>query len=168
MFSTVKYLSDTLIDTSNKYNPINISLKRLDNKNGNSTTLTTIKNRIQGLKHLIARPGVHTVKYMFAMGFEYTGNGDTARCKDCGLEVSDWTLEVNPFTIHSKQRPDCPFILSLVTNSQLNIRESFISSRTTVRNASIVTVGEHVSKRQKLDTIDFRSVLNTLFESNSL
>ncbi|CAF2631346.1 unnamed protein product [Rotaria sp. Silwood2] len=102
------------------------------------------------------------------MGFEYTGNGDTARCKDCGLEVSDWILDMNPFTIHSKQRPDCPFILSLVTNSQLNIRESFISSRTTVRNASIVTVGEHVSKRQKLDTIDFRSVLNTLFESNSL
>ncbi|CAF1538318.1 unnamed protein product, partial [Rotaria sordida] len=97
---------------------------------------------------------------MSAMGFEYTGNGDTARCKDCGLEVSNWTSDMNPFTIHSKQQPNCPFILSLVTKSQLNIHESSISSST--------TAGEHISKRQKIETLDFRSVLNTLFENNSL
>ncbi|CAF3389411.1 unnamed protein product [Rotaria sp. Silwood1] len=160
MFSTVKRPFNTFIDTSNKHNPITISLKRLDNENGNSTNLTTIRNRIQALKNSIARPGVHTINHMSAMGFEYIGNGDTARCKDCGLEVSNWTSDMDPFTIHSKQQPNCPFILSLATKSPLNIHESSISSSN--------TAGEHIPKRQKLETIDFRSVPNTLFESHSL
>ncbi|CAF3170786.1 unnamed protein product [Rotaria sp. Silwood2] len=169
MFSTLKRLSDTLIDTSNKHNSIDISLKRFDKKTGNSTTHTTIKSRIQALKNSLARPDVHTVNYMSSMGFEYTGNGDAARCKDCGLEVSNWTLDMNPFTIHSKQQPDCPFILSLVTNPQRNTHESSIASATTIAgNVSISTAREHPSKRRKIETIDFRSVLNTLFESNSL
>ncbi|CAF2769311.1 unnamed protein product [Rotaria sp. Silwood2] len=160
MFPRVKYLSNIFIDTSNKHHPINVSLKRSDNKNENSTTPTTIKNRIQTLKKSITRSGVHTVNYMSAMGFEYTGNEDTARCKHCGLEVSNWTLDMNPFTIHSKQQPNCPFILSLVTKSPLCIHDFSISSST--------TTGEHISKRQKVETIDSQPVPNTLFESNSL
>ncbi|CAF4296168.1 unnamed protein product, partial [Rotaria sordida] len=86
---------------------------------------------------------------MSAAGFEYTGNGDTARCKDCGLEVSNWTLDMNPFTIHSKQRPDCPFVCTIIPSSLSNEQTN-------------------PSERQSIEAMDSGSVSNTLFETSLL
>ena len=54
--------------------------------------------------------GVHTSNYLKAAGFVYTGNGDTTRCVDCGLEISGWTSDMVPFTIHAQRSPRCPFV----------------------------------------------------------
>ena len=62
---------------------------------------------------LTIKPGIYTSSYLMAMGFQYTGNGDTARCNDCGLEVSNWTSDMNPWAIHSTQRPACSFVGAL-------------------------------------------------------
>ncbi|CAF4450266.1 unnamed protein product, partial [Adineta steineri] len=43
-----------------------------------------------GVLPLTMKPGIYTHNNLNAAGFQYTGNGDTARCKDCGLEVSNW------------------------------------------------------------------------------
>ncbi|CAF4257209.1 unnamed protein product, partial [Adineta steineri] len=51
--------------------------------------------------------GVHPVSRMKAAGFQYTGDNDTARCNICGIEVSEWTREMNPFFIHLERSPNC-------------------------------------------------------------
>ncbi|CAF4722030.1 unnamed protein product, partial [Rotaria sp. Silwood2] len=98
---------------------------------------------------------------MSAVGFQYTGNGDTARCKDCGLEVSNWTLDMNPFTIHSKHQLNCSFVRSLVPTSSSDVSAS-------TRNACISTAEENTSQRQKIEPMDFQFVSNTLLETDSL
>ncbi|CAF5098745.1 unnamed protein product, partial [Rotaria sp. Silwood1] len=109
-----EFPNNTLSNVSNKYNSMANSVKSLYKKKEGSQNLATTINRIQTLIKLVKGPGVHPVGYMSTVGFEYTGNGDTARCKDCGLEVSNWTLDMNPFTIHSKSQPNCPFIRSII------------------------------------------------------
>jgi hypothetical protein len=67
-----------------------------------------------------------SMKKMAAAGFKYTGDRDTTRCKDCGLEISDWTLDMDPFNIHQQQKPDCPYVQSRMVN--VLSRASFKSS----------------------------------------
>ncbi|UJR32812.1 hypothetical protein I4U23_020274 [Adineta vaga] len=50
---------------------------------------------------------------MKSAGFVYTGVGDTARCSECNLEVSEWTREMEPFSIHLERKPDCSFVRSI-------------------------------------------------------
>ncbi|CAF3874527.1 unnamed protein product [Rotaria sp. Silwood1] len=144
------------------------SVKSLYKKKEGSQNLATTINRIQTLIKLVKGPGVHPVGYMSTVGFEYTGNGDTARCKDCGLEVSNWTLDMNPFTIHSKSQPNCPFIRSIIPISSLNILEPNMLPTNTIQNASVPTVEENISTFQKKKTVDFGSVSNALLEVDSL
>ncbi|CAF5021172.1 unnamed protein product, partial [Rotaria socialis] len=96
---------------------INSASKGFDKKNYSSRLLAAIRNQIQSIR----TRGVHTVSYMSACGFQYTGDGDTVRCNNCGLEVSSWTSDMNPFTIHSQHRPDCSFVRSIRTSSSPNI-----------------------------------------------
>ncbi|CAF3583749.1 unnamed protein product [Rotaria sp. Silwood1] len=144
------------------------SSKTFNKKKEGSQTLATMINRIQTLIRSIKRPGVHAVSYMSAVGFDYTGDGDTARCKYCGLEVSNWTLDMNPFTIHSKCQPDCPFVRSIIPTSSSDILVSCTMPITTTQNASISTAEENTYTLQKIKTMDFQSVSNTLLETNSL
>ncbi len=116
---------------------------------------------------LTKKPGVYTASHMSAAGFDYTGDGDTAHCKECGLNVSNWTLDMNPFNIHSKQKPDCPFIRSIITSSLSNIPSSS-SSTTAVRNTSIKNEPENPSKRQKIEKIDSEHLSNSLLETDLL
>ncbi|CAF0830585.1 unnamed protein product [Rotaria sordida] len=118
-------------------------------KKEDSPTLASIRHRIQSLAQLTKRLGVYTVGHMSAAGFEYTGNGDTARCKDCGLEISNWTLDMNPFTIHSKQRPDCPFVYNIIPSSLSNEQTN-------------------PSERQSIEAMDSESVSNSLLETSLL
>lgn len=64
------------------------------------------------LKSLPKRYGCFTANHLMAGGFEYTGENDKARCNSCGLEVSNWTLEMNPFDMHRERSPNCQFVLS--------------------------------------------------------
>ncbi|CAF1161676.1 unnamed protein product [Adineta steineri] len=116
---------------------------------------------------LSKQPGVHTPNYLNAAGFQYTGVSDTARCKDCGLEVSNWTVTMQPITIHSKQRPECPFILSLKQSVISN--KAFTSlATTTIRSIPIKTEPENPSKRQKIEPSNSDISSNTLVETNLL
>ncbi|CAF5112080.1 unnamed protein product, partial [Rotaria sp. Silwood1] len=75
---------------------------------------------------------------------------------------------MNSFTIHSKCQPDCSFVLSTVPTLSSDVLASSMSSTTGTRNASVSTAEENTSKRQTIETLGFRSVSNTLFESDSL
>ncbi|CAF0941047.1 unnamed protein product [Rotaria sordida] len=144
------------------------SSRQFDKKKQGSQTLAIIINRIQTLVKSIKRPGIHAVYSMIAAGFEYTGDGDTARCKDCQLEIYNWTLDMNPFTIHSKYQPDCPFVLSRVPTSSSDVLSSSISPTTSTQNAAVSTAEENISKHQTIETIDFRSISNSFLENDSL
>ncbi|CAF1028763.1 unnamed protein product [Adineta steineri] len=116
---------------------------------------------------LSKKSGIYTQNHLYAAGFQYTGYGDTARCKDCGLEVSGWTADMKPHIIHSKQRPECPFILSLKQSIISN--KAFTSlATTTTRRIPIKTEPENPSKRQKIEPINSDISSNTLLETNLL
>ncbi|CAF4059475.1 unnamed protein product [Rotaria magnacalcarata] len=108
--------------------------------------------------------GVYTISYMSAAGFQYIGNYDTARCNDCGLEASSWTLDMNPFTIHSQRSPDCPFVCSARTSSLSN---PSISTASTI-NTSALEESENQPKRRKIDTGASKPIPCTLLEAHSL
>ncbi|CAF2229061.1 unnamed protein product [Rotaria magnacalcarata] len=101
---------------------------------------------------------------MSAAGFQYIGNYDTARCNDCGLEASSWTLDMNPFTIHSQRSPDCPFVCSARASSLSN---PSISTASTI-NTSALEESENQPKRRKIDTGASKPIPCTLLEAHSL
>ncbi|CAF4804298.1 unnamed protein product, partial [Rotaria socialis] len=109
--------------------------------------LSGIRSTIQSIKKF----GVHTVAHMSAGGFQYTGNGNAACCKDCGLEVSNLTSDMNPFTIHSQRRPDCPFVCSIMTSSSANIPAPSSPPKTTIRNPTTASALENPSKHDPCD-----------------
>jgi hypothetical protein len=99
--------------------------------------------------------GVYSEIQMATTGFKYTGDGDTARCKDCGLENSNWTLDMDPFNIHKKQKPNCPYVQSIML--------SLVScTSTVVRNTSASNKHENRYERQEIETI------SSLFSPNIL
>ncbi|CAF4043277.1 unnamed protein product, partial [Rotaria sordida] len=151
-----------------KFESMDASSKWCVRKKEDSPTLASIRHRIQSLAQLTKRLGVYTVCYMSAAGFEYTGNGDTARCKDCGLEVSNWRSDMKPFTIHSKQRPDCPFVCTIIPSSLSNVCASFVPPTTAVEKISMPNEQENPSKRRKIETMDSGYVSNTLLETSLL
>ena len=53
--------------------------------------------------------------HLRAAGFVNTGDGDTTRCVECDLEISGWTKDMVPFTIHAQRSPRCPFVNALQT-----------------------------------------------------
>jgi hypothetical protein len=57
---------------------------------------------------------------MLAAGFRHTNRGDTMRCDRCTLEVSQWTHDMDPFTIHSAQSPHCAFVQSIQSTNNLH------------------------------------------------
>jgi hypothetical protein len=69
-------------------------------------------------KELKEKPGVHSVIHMAASGFKYTGDRDTAVCKECGLKASDWKIDKKPFAVHSEQNPNCPFVRGVKFSAQ--------------------------------------------------
>ncbi|CAF2473108.1 unnamed protein product [Rotaria sp. Silwood2] len=148
---------------------MNASSKCPDNNKEYPSSFTNIYNRLQPILKSTKRLGVHTACHIIFAGFEYTGNGDTTRCKDCGLEVSNWTLDMDPFAIHSKRRPDCPFVCNIKLSSFKNVPASSASPvTTTVRNTSILNEQENPSKRQKVETMHLESLSHTLLETVSL
>ncbi|CAF1614968.1 unnamed protein product [Rotaria sp. Silwood1] len=102
---------------------------------------------------------------MSAAGFQYIGDRDTARCEHCGLEAFNWTADMNPFTIHSKESPHCPYVRSMKPSSLLSVLGSSSSSTSTGQNTSTSDEQENHPTRRK---IDLKSRINNLFEPDSL
>jgi hypothetical protein len=129
----------------------------------------SLHNRIrERLFPLIHRPGVHTANRLSAAGFQYTGDGDTVRCEYCGLKVSNWTSDMNPFTIHSQRSPDCPFVLSMRSSSLARIPDSSSSPSTAVRNTLLSYWRQNPSNRQDADAAASETSSNSSFESAKL
>jgi len=134
----------------------NIRQKSSSQNTRMSTLLAQIRDKFLPLTH---RPGVHTRNHLLGAGFAYTGDRDTARCGDCGLEVSNWTVDMVPFTIHSTQRPDCPFVRAITPSSSLI---------TAVRNTPVSNEQQNTPEHQSIESVDSNSSLNSFTESDLL
>ena len=116
---SVKSSLVTTNDQSYRLEPMEVSLRLHDKTKQDSPPVAMSTKQLHDtLKTAIhSKQGIHTVCYLKTAGFQYTGNGDTTHCKDCGLEVSNWTKDMTPFTIHSEQKPDCPFVRATLQSS---------------------------------------------------
>ncbi|CAF1298158.1 unnamed protein product [Adineta steineri] len=101
---------------------------------------------------------------MNAAGFYYTGHADTVRCDTCGLEVSEWTLDMRPFIIHSQRSPRCDFVRSIKAVGTISASSilSFIPTISTSND------DEKSSKRQKIEVQQEGPESNILIEVNML
>jgi hypothetical protein len=159
MWTSVTRSTIMLNNPSNTGERMNALSTQLDKKKEDFPTLIPLRKRIIPLIKLKTNPGVHSVNCMLSSGFEYTGDGDTARCKDCRLHISNWTKDMDPWNIHKKQKPDCSFVQSMIPSS---------SSTGITGNISIPNGQENPSKRIKIEPSDFISVSNNLIETNLL
>lgn len=76
---------------------------------------------------------------MASCGFHYTNIGDESRCKHCHLEISNWTLDMNPLEIHSEKSPTCPFILERNSPPSPRSNYSQICENDTIQEVRIQT-----------------------------
>lgn len=82
--------------------------------------------------------GVHSVNRLRTAGFIYTKNGDTTRCESCGLEVSGWIREMDPFQVHRDRSANCSFVRSVLSKKKLSEDqlESVVKRQKTELNSS--------------------------------
>ena len=116
-------------------------------------------------KTILENHGVYSQAHLRASGFRYTGNGDAARCDDCGLEVSGWTTTMIPFTIHAERKPDCPFVSSIKACKAISAPGSSISLP---RLTTASSEPENPSKRQKTEVTTAEAIVNSLLETSIL
>ena len=116
-------------------------------------------------KTMLENHGVYSQAHLRASGFRYTGNGDAARCNDCGLKVSGWTTTMIPFNIHAERKPDCSFVCSMKTcKSTSTPGSSIYLTRLTTASSE----PENLSKRQKTEDTRPEPILNSLLETSML
>jgi hypothetical protein len=113
---------------------------------------------------LLNKQGVHSTVVMYSAGFHYTNNGDTVRCDTCGLEVSGWTLDMKPFTIHAERSPKCAFVRSILPDGMIPMP----SSINVPLNTTTFDDNEKPSKRQKTEGTQEHYQSNILIEINTL
>lgn len=90
--------------------------------------------------------GLYSSVTMEAAGLFYTGIGDTAKCTECGLEITGWTEEMKPFATHAQKSPQCPFVKSMLPKKQLSVSAA--------ANYLTVCDSEKPIKRQKVEVIE--------------
>ena len=110
--------------------------------------------------NLFKKRGLYSNIQIKSSGFHYTGDGDTARCDDCGLEVSGWTDEMKPFNVHAKRSPDCPFVRSMQPDRTALMPVSKISQEN--------DEDENPVKRRKISTNEEIDQPYVLIEVNML
>jgi len=140
--------------------------RRLNKTNEETLSFTISLDQINLVRRLTIKQGTYTICHMTSVGFQYTGEGDAAVCDKCGLKISNWTADMNPWKIHSERSPNCPFIQSCKSSLPLLSHSSSSSSLSTsnIRNSSTSNEPENPSKRQKLEAIDLTSSGIILFE----
>ena len=116
-------------------------------------------------RNLLNNPGIHSIAAMRAAGFEYIGIGDTARCTDCGLEVSEWSFDMRPFSIHEQRSPQCPFVQSMIPTRIISaaVIMNFFATTSAANDDH-----EQPAKRKKIDTTEETYEPNTFVEVNIL
>ncbi|UJR15700.1 hypothetical protein I4U23_002634 [Adineta vaga] len=145
MQSSVNIRSPSVEEAVNKYSH-NISL------------VGKLKEIRSLLQKKVLKQGVHSSSAMQAAGFLYTNIGDTARCDSCGLEVSGWTADMVPFTVHKQRNPTCAFVCSI--QSSIKIVPTHMSTAPQLASATVDE--ERPYKRQKTE------ITKTLVQSNEL
>jgi hypothetical protein len=109
---------------------------------------------------LLKKPGVHSTIKMEAGGFYYTGKGDATRCNQCELEISGWTVDMDPFVTHAQRSPKCPFVQKIRPDTKI-----FIQTTTNlVTSMSETNDDEKPTKRQKVEGTQEMIQPNTLVE----
>ncbi|CAM4783580.1 unnamed protein product [Rotaria magnacalcarata] len=111
--------------------------------------LLILCNVIRLCQALLKKSVVHSVIAMGSAGLHYVDDKDTVRCYECGLNVSGWTLDMNPFTVHAQRSPDCPFVRSTLPDHATTLP----SAKTISLPISAVSDVENPLKRQKTDEI---------------
>ncbi|UJR15748.1 hypothetical protein I4U23_002683 [Adineta vaga] len=131
------------------------------------STFATIERRIQLLRKSVEKQGVHSVCLMNTCGFKYTGDGDKAVCEHCELEVSNWTLAMDPLKIHTERSPNCSFMQSLKSSLPKMIHSSSSSSSlsSSIRNLSKSNETEIPSIQLKIETNELTSSTYSLYET---
>jgi E3 ubiquitin-protein ligase XIAP len=81
--------------------------------------INTLHRATETCRTLLQKNGIHSVHALKAAGFYYTNKDDSVRCDECQLEVSNWPLDITPFTIHKQLRQDCPFVLSILSDAKV-------------------------------------------------
>jgi hypothetical protein len=148
-----------------RHAPSKLNAKKTEqsqSKNVNSSMQNSINLPLPKKKQ-----GIFTPNHLFVAGFEYTGERDTARCEKCGLKVSNWTKDMDPYKIHSERSPDCSVIQSIRISSMSNKPSSSLST-TAVQKTSKLNEHENPSKRQNIETRGSEMSSNTLLETNSI
>lgn len=118
-----------------------------------------LANIRKGILPLTIKSGIYTHNQLRAAGFQYTGNGDAARCNGCGLEVSGWTSDMKPWTIHSTEKPRCPFVRDM----RFHLSSSEIALLPRPSTTSNV---KHTSECGKTEIIDYESSTNVSKEAD--
>jgi hypothetical protein len=132
-------------------------------------TFTSQKNHISHLvlnirRGLTTKRSTHSDAAMKSAGFTYINNGDTTRCTTCELEISDWTFDMKPFTIHSQRSPACPFVRSTCSSHEINTS----ATQNFPLATSSAAVEEPPLKRMKTNTTDINNSSNTFVEVDTL
>ncbi|CAF1233312.1 unnamed protein product [Rotaria sordida] len=122
-------------------------LKYFDKKKRSSAWKNEICRRIVDIYKQLKKRGVHSSILINAAGFTYTDIDDTAHCLTCGLEVSAWTTQMNPFTIHVQQSPNCSFVQSIVSKNRMN----FSSSNGSIIENQTFELSQHKKIDQKIN-----------------
>jgi hypothetical protein len=123
-----------------------------------------LRRQLERCRALLQKHGVHSVITMNSAGFFYTNKGDEARCDTCGLEVTGWTLDMHPFTIHAQRSPTCAFVRSMQPIDRIIASPGI--SLTKITSAS--NDGEVPFKRQKKEATQYDSHPNLLVEVDML
>ena len=75
---------------------------------------------------LIQNQGTHSIIAMESVGFQYTDNGYEAFCDACGLQLPEYLLSIEPFSMHAQCSPTCSFVRSMLPVDQSIARSSLI------------------------------------------
>ncbi|CAF4206430.1 unnamed protein product, partial [Adineta steineri] len=92
------------------------TLESLENKQPISFLRNEVLQRISAMSQKLEKENVHSCDVMDSAGWTYIKSINTAYCKTCGLRVSEWTKEMDPFAIHAEQNPTCSFVQFKNTN----------------------------------------------------
>ncbi|CAF1358156.1 unnamed protein product [Rotaria sordida] len=128
---------------------INLS-KSIDEKKRSSAWKNEIYRRVVEVCKQLKKQGVRSSILINAAGFAYTGIDDTTYCPTYGLEVSEWTVHMNPFTVHVQQSPNCSFVQSIVSTNRMNFSSSD-GSITENQNFKLSHNQEKLSQHKKID-----------------
>ena len=127
------------------------SSKKIPHPSRSSIIKEDLRNKIKAVRELTAQlKRIYSVAVLSAAGFKYTGVGDTGRCDDCGLEVSNWTKDIEPFLVHAERQPTCSFIRSQ-TQPETSSEQSITGMETD--NNSSGSVNEEKAPLHKLNEL---------------